>query len=168
MNAERALLRRAAAAVLAGAVCVAAAAGQTADRPAPPSAVRSLIRKEWLKTPIEPPVPPRRDIFSPQGAPSVDERGFRPGPVRSAVLSAEKKAEEEARPVFALRYIGFSRSAASKKIVALVLIDSQAQAVEEGDTLGAGYKVTRITVKEIEIHAPDGTAIQFALEGAER
>ncbi len=166
MNAERAVLRWTVWAVLAGGVCGAAAGGRAVDQPAP--APKSLIRKEWLKTPTEPPVPPRRDIFSPQAAAPAERGGFPSGPARPAVLSAERKVEEEARPAFALRYIGFSRSAASKKIVALVIIDSQAQAVEEGETVGAGYKVARITIKEIEIQAPDGTALLFALEGAER
>ena len=52
--------------------------------------------------------------------------------------------------------------------MALVLIDGQAQAVEEGDKVGAGYTVARITLKEIEIQAPDGTTLKFAWSGAER
>jgi hypothetical protein len=166
MNAERVVFRWAFFAVLAGAACGAAAGDRAADKPAP--APKSLIRKEWLKTPAAPPIPPRRDIFSPQSTAPADQGIVPFGPGRPAVLPAEKKNEEEARPAFALRYIGYSRSAASKKIVALVLIESQAQAVEEGDTIGAGYKVTRITRKEIEIQAPDGTNLQFALKGAER
>ena len=67
-----------------------------------------------------------------------------------------------------MRYIGFSRSAASQKIVALVVVDGRAEAVAEGDTVGGGYKVVRITLKEIEILAPDGTTLQFAWTGADR
>jgi hypothetical protein len=166
MNAERAFLRWTVWAVLAGAFCGAAAGGQAADKPVP--ALKSLIRKEWLIAPAEPPVPPRRDIFSPQSAAPVSEGGVPSGPGRTAAAQAEKKVEEEARPAFALRYIGYSRSMASKKIVALVLIESQARAVEEGETVGAGYKIAHITLKEIEIQAPDGTTLTFALEGAER
>jgi len=166
MNVERAVLRGVFAAVLVGTVCAAAALDKAPDKPA--AAPKSLIRKEWLRAPAEPLVPPRRDIFSPQAASSVDEGGvpFRPG--QPGAVPTEKKVEEEARPAFALRYIGYSRALATKKIVALVMIESQAQAIEEGDMVGAGYKVARITLKEIEIQAPDGTILTFVLvEGAE-
>ena len=165
MNAERTVLLWAAAAVLAGALAGGAAGQKTSEKPAPPA--KSLIRKEWLKAPAEPPVPPRRDIFSPLGGGTVEEGRLPIGRGRPIVLPAEKKADETA-PAFALRYIGFSRSAAPKKIVALVLIDGQAQAVQEGDKVGAGYTVARITLKEIEIQAPDGTTLKFAWAGAER
>jgi hypothetical protein len=166
MNAERGILRWAAVAVLAGAFAGGAAGQKTSEKPAPPA--KSLIRKEWLKAPAEPPVPPRRDIFSSLGGGTVEEGRYPIGRGRPIAIPAEKKAEEETAPAFALRYIGFSRSAAPKKIVALVLIDGQAQAVEEGDKVGAGYTVARITLKEIEIQAPDGTTLKFAWSGAER
>jgi hypothetical protein len=166
MNAERTVFRWAAVALLAGAFAAGAAGQKASEKPSP--AAKSLIRKEWLKAPAEPPVPPRRDIFSPQGGGTVDEGRFPIGQGRPIATPAEKKAEEDAAPAFALRYIGFSRSAAPKKIVALVLIDGQSQAVEEGDKVGAGYTVARITLKEIEIQAPDGTTLKFAWAGAER
>ncbi len=167
MNADRTVRRLAILVWLAGAVLGTAAQERAAAGQAAP-APKSLIRKEWLKPPAGPAPPSRRDIFSPQASEPVYEGGVSSGPGRSGVLPAEKKPEEEARPAFALRYIGYSRSTATKKIVALVLIDSQAQAVEEGDTVGAGYKVAHITIKEIEIQAPDGTTLTFALVGAER
>jgi hypothetical protein len=166
MNVERAVIRWAVLAVLAGAAAVGAAGQKAADKPAPTA--KSLIRKEWLKTPVEPPIPPRRDIFSPQGGEPAEAGSTPVGPVHPGVKPAENIAEDAPAPAFALRYIGFSRSAASKKIVALVLIEGQAQAIEEGDTVGAGYKVAHITLKEIEIQAPDGTALTFAWAGAER
>jgi len=168
MNADRTVRRLAVLVWLAGTVLGAAAQERAAAGPAVP-APKSLIRKEWLKTPAGPASPPRRDIFSPQGV-SPSEGAFSAtaaGRSRSKP-EANKEAEDEARPAFALRYIGFSRAVASKKIVALVLIESQASAVEEGDTVGAGYKIVHITLKEIEIQAPDGTTLKFALEGAQR
>jgi hypothetical protein len=169
MNADRTVRRLAVLVWLAGAVLGAAAevwaaAGQAAPAP------KSLIRKEWLKPPAGPAPPSRRDIFSPQGVtPSEEALSATPAGRPKSKPETNKEAEAEARPAFALRYIGFSRAVASKKIVALVLIESQASAVEEGDTVGAGYKIARITIKEIEIQAPDGTTLKFALvEGAQR
>jgi hypothetical protein len=169
MNAESAVGRLALLAflggtILAGAAQERAAAGKTA----PP--VRSLIRKEWIKPPAVPPAPPRRDIFSPQGGGMIDEErtplpGIRPG--GQAVV--QKKADEAGvPPAFDLRYIGFSQAGASKKIVALVLFEGQAAAIEEGDTIGPGHKVLKITAQQIEIQAPDGKTLTFVWVGAER
>lgn len=132
-------------------------------------AVPSLIRKEWLKPPAGPAAPPRRDIFSPQGGAFVDpERRPDPAVRPGAKPAADKSVEEEAQPTLALRYLGFSRVVASKKIVALVLVDGQAAAVEEGEAVGAGYKILKITSKEIEVQGPDGRSLTFPREGAER
>jgi hypothetical protein len=133
---------------------------------AKPEAAKSLIRKEWLQVPAVPAAPPRRDIFSAFG-------GFTPGAAEATTqIPVNKKTPEtqieEAPPVLALRYIGYSRASGTKKIVALVMVDAQASAVEEGETLPQGYKVVRITVKEIEVQGPDGKSVTFALEGAER
>ncbi len=160
------MVRPAAGAFLA-AVLALAVSGQKPDAKSPAQAA-PLIRMDWLKSPAGPFVPPRRDVFSPQGVAVMDEEGTPLQPGRPGRPAAEKKPEEEAKPAWALRYIGFSRSAASQKIVALVVVDGRAEAVAEGDTVGGGYKVVRITLKEIEILAPDGTTLQFAWTGADR
>ena len=166
MNAERRVSSLAAGAVLAAVLAVSVSGQKPAPKPSAPAT--PLIRMDWLKSPAGPFVPPRRDVFSPQGGAAMDEAGLPIRPEQPGQQAAEKIAENAPAPAFTLRYIGFSRSAASKKIVALVLIEGQAQAVEEGDTVGAGYKVAHITLNEIEIQAPDGTALTFAWAGAER
>lgn len=166
MNAERRLSPRAAGAVLAAVLAVSLAGQKPAPKPAAPAT--PLIRMDWLKAPAGPFVPPRRDVFSPQGLAVMDEEGTPLRPVRPGQAAPDKKVEEEAKPAWTLRYIGFSRSAASRKIVALVVVDGRVEAVAEGDTVGGGYKVVRITLKEIEILAPDGATLQFAWTGADR
>lgn len=164
MNADRTR-----ALILALALAVIPGAAQVKPRQ-PGAKLPSLIRKEWLRTDVPPPSPPRRDIFSTRTVSAAN-------PARAAeILSpagrmAAEKADEiapEAAPAFDLRYFGYSFNSSRKKIVGLVLLNGQAVAVEEGDTPVSGFKITAITRKAVEIVGPDGKILTFALQGGER
>jgi hypothetical protein len=159
----------AAAALLAAALGLGLAAQQkpaAAKAAAPP---KSLILMDWLKAERPPLGPPQRDVFSPSAfAPALPVSG--PGST-AAVPPGQPNPETkpaDAAPAFALQFIGFSRSVRSGKIVALVIIDGQPAAVEEGETLPQGYKIIRISPKEIEAQGPDGKSHTVPLAGAER
>jgi hypothetical protein len=51
------------------------------------------------------------------------------------------------------------------KVVGLVMFEGQFLSVEAGDAVGPGWKVRRVTDKEVEVEGPDGASLVFALEG---
>ncbi len=61
-----------------------------------------------------------------------------------------------------IKYIGYVVSC--EKIVALIIIDGNALAVEKGETISEGAKVGEITPEEIEIIGPDSEKRKYSLE----
>lgn len=61
------------------------------------------------------------------------------------------------------RYIGYI--VFGEKIVALIIIDGNALAVEKGEMISEGVKVGEITPEEIEIMGPDSEKRKYSLEG---
>lgn len=73
--------------------------------------------------------------------------------------------EDAAPPVIAvnLRYIGFIESA--QRMIALVVFEGQAIAVVEGEVVGEGIRIGKITREQVEIVLPDSSTRLFSLEG---
>lgn len=61
-----------------------------------------------------------------------------------------------------IKYIGYIVSC--EKIVALIIIDGNALAVEKGEIISEGAKVGEITPEEIEIMGPDSEKRKYSLE----
>ena len=62
-----------------------------------------------------------------------------------------------------IRYIGYI--VFGEKIVALIIIDGNALAVEKGEMINERIKVGKITPDEIEIMGPDSKKRKYSLEG---
>ena len=157
--------------VLAAGLCPA----QTQTDPAPKTAVdkevKSLLRKDLLQIRKQADASPMRNIFAPRAGSS------RPGDValpgkplpamdfQAADESAEADETAEAPPVITvdLRYIGFIES--PRRLVALVNFEGRAMAVVEGDVVGEGIRIGKVTRQQIEVVLPDSTTRTFSLEG---
>jgi hypothetical protein len=148
-----------------------------APQPAPkaPAAkeARSLLRKELLETKTKDSAPPLRNIFAPSSGPSraaqVAPQGrTQPQPVLDFEAADEPAAAEDSSqtpPVITvdLRYIGFIQS--PRRLVALVNFEGRAIAVVEGDVVGEGVRIGKVTPEEVEVILPDSSTRTFTLEG---
>ncbi len=128
--------------------------------------IKSLIRKDMLLRNREDLKPPRRNIFTPR---------------KSGIRSAEYDLQQsEAGPDatsrtasegiisginLSVRYIGYIDS--GQKIVAVIIFQGKALAVEKGDVIAEGANVGKITHGEIEIIGPDSKARKYSFEGEE-
>jgi hypothetical protein len=137
------------------------AGGKTASPPA------NLVRKDLL-VPRSGELPlPKRNIFSP--AETVQPRILPPPEVHSVPPSeANPKAEdvvpsEPSITALNLTYIGFVRAA--KKMIALIVLEGQPMALNEGEMVRPGCKLIKITPREIEISLPDSKTQKFSFQG---
>ncbi len=132
-----------------------------------PSSEKSLIRKDLLVLRQGDLPLPRRNIFSPSGEPA----GMVPPPVEKPVdappgLQPEENDnpnQEPEEPALNLSYIGFVRSA--NTIIALVVLDGQPVALNEGEMIRPGFKLVKITPRDIEVSGPDSKTQKFSLQG---
>jgi len=134
-----------------------------ADKKAAPTI--SLIRMDLLQSKERRSAAVKRDIFIPQsqsgpmGMPMGTMMDKRP----PLPTSAEAAAMESQEASFNARYVGYIRG--KKRIIAIILYENQAVALEEGDMLGPIWKVVKITAEEIEIQGSDGALQKLPLEG---
>jgi len=137
----------------------------SAEKAAPAKASKPLIRMDLLKKGVRDAAFTKRDIFIPQSDFGPSGTQSAPLNVRMAKAGAggESAAPEPQALSLNVRYIGFIQ--AKQKTTALVLFEGQAVAVIEGDTLGAAWKVVKISAGLIEIQGEDGKSQTFALEG---
>jgi len=157
--------------VLAAGLCPA----QTQTEPVPKKAaakeVKSLLRKDLLQIRKQDAAPPLRNIFAPRAGSSRPGDGALPGrplpamDFQAADESAEADETAEAPPVITvdLRYIGFIES--PRRLVALVIFEGRAVAVVEGDVVGEGIRIGKVTRQQIEVVLPDSSTRTFSLEG---
>lgn len=128
-------------------------------------AIKSLIRKELLFAERKKLKPPRRNIFSPLSS-EIREEGSPllglPQPLQQA--GADSKDEVHSSSLN-LRYIGYIDS--GQRIVALIVFEGQALAVEEGEKISEQLQVGKISTKEIEIIGPGEAKTRYSLEGEE-
>lgn len=134
-----------------------------ADKKAAPTI--SLLRMDLLQSKERRSAAVKRDIFIPQsqsvpmGMPMGTMMDMR-SPLPTAAEAAAMELQEAS---FNTRYIGYIRG--KKRIIALILYENQAMALEEGDMLGPIWKVVKITAEGIEIQGPDGPSRTLPLEG---
>ncbi len=148
---------------------VSGVAGQTKKETgvkSPPTPT-SLIRKDLLVHRSDELPLPKRNIFSPSEAsprtlPPPVIKPVSPPPVADA-QGGDVTPAEPSEPSLNLAYIGFVRAA--KTMIALVVLDGQPMAVNEGEMVRPGYKLTKITPKEIEISLPDSKTQKFSFQG---
>ncbi len=123
----------------------------------------SLIRKELLYRKRKELKPPRRNIFSPQSS-AVQEGNL--GIIGASQDPQQTENMTEAlSPSTNLRYIGYVDT--GQKIVALIIFEGQAVAVEEGERISEQVTVGKITTTEIEVIGPGEEKRNFPLEGEE-
>ena len=166
---------RAAVAVLIFALAVGLCPAQTQAKPEPKTAAakegKSLLRKDLLQFRKQTAAPPMRNIFAPRAGFSRPGEAGRPGAPLPAVdyqaadESAATDGTAEAPPVMTvnLLYIGFIES--PRRLVALVNFEGRAIAVVEGDVVGEGIRIGKVTRQQIEVVLPDSSTRTFSLEG---
>lgn len=126
---------------------------------------KGLVRKDLLEIEKEDPKLPGRNIFTPRN------RGMKEEP--SQPFEFFQKLQEENVPSedkdlslsLNLRYIGYIDS--GQTIVALVIFEGEAIAVEKGEKISELYTAGNISKQEIEIIGPSGERRRFPIEGEE-
>jgi len=139
-------------------------------QPAGAKEMKSLVRKDLLQLKLQEAAPPKRNIFAPRPAAGrPGDTGQRIGPVPPLNVGADNPEGEEqaveAPPIMSvnLRYIGFISS--PHRLVALIIFEGRAIAVSEGDVVGEGIRIGRVTREQVEVLLPDSSTRTFSLEG---
>jgi hypothetical protein len=154
------------AAVLAAGILLASATAPD-GKAAAPAAVR-LVRVDLLSKASAEIVPPRRDIFRAQPAFAPPGPGSLPQVTEPVPPPAEEdKAPDEAvpEPGLDLTYVGYISSA--HRIVALVVVGGQAQAVAEGEEVVPGVKIEKVSRDKISLLGPGSKRTVVPLQGEE-
>jgi hypothetical protein len=141
------------------------------SKPSPAEEKNSLLRMDLLQLPQGEMTPPQRNIFAPGARISRPVDNLPQGSQMStsddqALDTPDLQAEEAATPpviTVNLRYIGFIES--SRRMIALVVLEGQAIAVVEGEVVGEGIRISKITREQVEIVLPDSSTRLFSLEG---
>ncbi len=148
---------------LAGVFCLWGQQKKNPDEKKETEAPKSLIRKDLLIKEEDAPQHPRRNIFSPRGTAVREED------VATLVSPREMREQEattdEETPFFdvSLRYIGYIDT--GQRIVALIIFEGEAVAVEEGEMISEHYKLGKVTRDTLSIIGPGGEIKDFPLEG---
>jgi hypothetical protein len=130
---------------------------------------KSLIRKDLLlreKTELGNPV---RNIFTLSRSPNREIQGNAFKVQQSQQQNQQhdptspNKYEASSSLPVNIRYIGYVVSA--DKIVALIVFEGNALAVESGEMISEGVKIGKITADEIEIVGSDSQKRRYYLEG---
>lgn len=124
---------------------------------------KSLIKKELLSRAKKKLSPPRRNIFSLQRTERGETRILPSNPQPIQKRTPEITQEEPSGLQMHLRYIGHIRS--GEKIVALIILEDTAFAVEKGETISEGVQIGDVTPEYIEIIGPDSARKKYPLEG---
>jgi hypothetical protein len=124
---------------------------------------KSLIKKELLLRTKQKLSPPRRNIFSLRrtGSGKTSVLPNNPQPIQKKTPGITE--EETSGLQMHIRYIGHIRS--GKKIVALIILEDAALAVEKGEMISEGVQIGDITPEYIEIIGPDSVRKKYTLEG---
>ena len=144
--------------------------GQTTKKPPEKSATaqpqKPLIRKDLLQKKAHSTVSIKRDLFSPQ---SIMQNPVVPAVMPKVKTTANEEAPaDESQPSLVLHYIGFGYNQTKQKYFAMIFFQEQVTTVQEGDALGPGWKVVKITAKELQVEGPDGKPLTFSREGDQR
>ncbi|MBN1273092.1 MAG: hypothetical protein JXB26_12550 [Candidatus Aminicenantes bacterium] len=131
---------------------------------------QNKIRTDLLRTtPSEPPET-IRNIFTtaPLTGPEEKRAAEISIPVENRSIEEEKTGADEDPASFRLdlQYIGYIHS--QGRLVALIFLEGNAFAVEEGELLAEGIKVGKITPRSLEIVGPGAEKHSYPLQGEER
>jgi len=124
---------------------------------------KSLIRKDLLTIKKDAPQRPRRNIFSPRSG-AINEEDVA-NLISPRDFEEQESSAEEETPFFtmSLRYIGYID--AGERIVALIIYEGEAMAVEEGEMINEQFKVGKVTRDKLDIIGPGEEIKEFPLEG---
>jgi len=121
---------------------------------------KPLVRKDLLVFGSGEIAAPIRNIFRPRTtAPPPGRRPVNP-PIKLPAT-----AGPEASAVFSLNISYVGSVNAGGRTIALVLLNGQTVSVGEGDSLAPGYKVVRVTAREIVVEGPNSERKTFLLQG---
>lgn len=140
-----------------------AAEGQSQKKETTKGEEKSLIKKELLSKTKRKLAPARRNIFSLKRGRNEETRIVQTNPRTSAQKTARSTEGESSRSPVNIRYIGHIRS--GQKIVALIVYEDTAIAVEKGEMISEGVQIGDITPSYIEIVGPDSVRRKYTLEG---
>jgi hypothetical protein len=146
--------------------------GQPAQKLSADKENKGLIRKDLLLVQRGEVGVPKRNIFAPQSSSRIPVQSApdatpipRPGQGEEQNVAPGQEAQAPPALSINLRYIGFIEYVkSSKKLTALIILEGQAIAVEEGEVVGEGVRIGKITPKELEVIMPDATTKKFSLE----
>ncbi len=148
---------------LAGVFCLWGQQEKGPDEKKETEEAKSLIRKDLLIKKEDAPQRPRRNIFSPRGT-AVREEDV------ATLISPREIQEQEAMTDeetsffdVSLRYIGYIDT--GQRIVALIIFEGEAIAVEEGEMISEQFKVGEVTRDTLSIVGPGDEIKEFLLEG---
>jgi len=128
---------------------------------------QSLVRKELLTIKRKEPSSPRRNIFSP-GLSRIknSQLGMETSLNSQSLKTSQASGSIEASSsLLDVRYIGYIDS--GENIVALIIFEGQALAVQEGEKLSEEMVVGKVTTKQIEIIGPGLRRQKYSLQGEE-
>jgi len=128
---------------------------------------QSLVRKELLTIKRKEPSSPRRNIFSPRLSRIKNSQVGMETSLNSKSLEISQASGsiETSSSLLDVRYIGYIDS--GEKIVALIIFEGQALAVQEGEKLSEEMVVGKVTTKQIEIIGPGPRRQKYSLQGEE-
>jgi hypothetical protein len=147
-------------------ICGGQAAKKTPEKSAAVQVQNPLIRKDLLQKKIGGTAAIKRDPFSPQS--NLGNQGSPPVMLKVKTTADEEIPAAESQPPLVLHYIGFGYNQTKQKYFAMIFFQEQVTTVQEGDTVGPGWKVVKITAKELQVGGPDGKPLTFSREGDQR
>jgi hypothetical protein len=147
-------------------VCSAQSAKKTPEKSAAGQPQKPLIRKDLLQKKTRGTAAIKRDLFSPQSILGNQDMPLVMPKVKTT--ADEESPAAESQPPLVLHYIGFGYNQTKQKYFAMIFFQEQVTTVQEGDTLGPGWKVVKITAKELQVEGPDGKPLTFSREGDQR
>jgi len=134
-----------------------------AVKPQKPLVRKDLLQKKAGRTPAA-----RRDLFSPRLTAGTEGLPLVMPKLKTTPPPDEAASGESQAPSLTLHYIGHVYNKTKQKFVALIFFEEQVTAVQEGDILPTGWKVLKITAKEMEVEGPDKKIQTFSIEGEQR
>lgn len=147
-------------------VCSGQTAKKAPEKPAGSKRLKPLIRKDLLQKKTGGTAAIKRDLFSPQSI--LGNQVMPPVMPKVKTTADEETQAAESQPPLVLHYIGFGYNQTKQKYFAMIFFQEQVTTVQEGDTLGPGWKVVKITAKELQAEGPEGKSLTFSREGDQR
>ncbi len=137
--------------------------GQSQKKETAKKEEQSLIKKELLSKTKKKLAPARRNIFSLRREGSQETPVVPTGPRTVPKKTAQMTERESSESSVNIRYIGHIRS--GQKIVALIVYEDTAIAVEKGELISEGVQIGDVTPAYVEIVGPDSVRRKYTLEG---